>query len=265
MAKEKEKEKKKTPKTDLEKSLEGLDEVGRGDFFTPKEGPNKIRIVPWREMFFFKAELHYGMKRPGGGKETAYPCLLSFGEKSCPVCDFHEELAKSENEGKLKLAGRVRVKTKFYVNVLDRARANEGIKIYGFSPKMMRTLRGYLEDEDYGDITDVEDGKDIVLTREGTGFTSTSYEIRVRAKSTPLEYENWEEELHDLSAIAEKVSSEFLKKRVAELRGGIKKGKKDEEEEEDDDLEEGDDKEKDDEKEDDLEDDDDKNKHKKKK
>lgn len=236
--------KKVSPKTDLDKALEGLDEVGRSDFWTPKEGKNIIRITPWTDVFFFKGMLHYGMKAPGGGRETAYPCLAMF-DKDCPVCAFHEKLSESGSPGRMKLAQRIRQVTKYYVNVLDRARPQDGIRMFGFSPKQMRALRGYLEDEDYGDITDVDEGKDVVITREGTGFTKTSYEIRVRAKSTPLDYENWEDHIHNLSEVVKEVTEKFLKARVEELKGTI--GKKEEEEEpekggEEEDLDKDDDK-----------------------
>lgn len=226
-------EKKELPKTNLEKSLEGLSEVGRGDFLQLREGKNTVRIFPWKDVFFFRAVIHYGLRRSGSEREVAYPCLKMFGKDSCPVCDFHEELSQSSSEGKQKLASRIRAVTKYYVNALDRDRPHEGIKILPMTPKMMRQLKGFLEDEDFGDITDVEDGKDVIITREGTGFRGTSYELRVRAKSTPVGYDDWEEEIHNLEEVVVKtVSSEFLKRRVEDLKKAIKSGKVASEEEE---------------------------------
>ncbi len=216
------KDKKKSPRTNLEESLRGLDEVGRSDFWTAKEGKNTVRILPWKNVFFFKAILHYGFKRAGGGKrDMAYPCLLMDEEaKSCPICDYYEKLSKSSDEDKSKLGQRIRPVTKYYVNLFDRDRLQDGIRMFGFSGKMMRTLRGYLEDEDYGDITDPEEGRDVILTREGTGFTSTTYEIRVRAKSSPVDYKGWEEEIHELDkeVVAQEVDKEFLEKQVSGLK-----------------------------------------------
>lgn len=231
----KDKDKKKSPRTDMEETLKGLDEVGRGDFWKAKEGKNVVRILPWKRVFFFKAILHYGFKRAGGGKrEMAYPCLLMDEEaKNCPVCDLYEKLSKSSEEKKSKLADRLRPVTKYYVNLFDRERPNDGIRMFGFSGKMMRTLRGYLEDEDYGDITDPEEGRDVIVTREGTGFTSTTYDLRVRAKSSPVDYKNWEDELHELDkeVITTEVDKEFLEKKVKELKK-ILSGEEGEEEEE---------------------------------
>jgi len=271
MAKDKEKSSRK-PKTDLEKSREALDEVGKGLFAIPKEGKNVYRIVPWKAVFFFKAILHYGFKRAGGAREMAYPCLFMFGKKSCPICDYHEELAKSGSEKKQQLTAKIRPVTKYYVNILDRNRVSEGIKVYGFSNKMMRTLKGYLEDEDYGDITDPEEGRDIIITREGTTFTNTSYDIRVRAKSTILDYDGWEDEIHNLEEeIVKEVDKDFLEKKVKELKKLIsgkseedeeedkhKKKRRDEEEEEDDNDKE---EEEDDDKEEEEEEDDKEKKH----
>ena len=267
MAKEKEKSKK--PRTDLDKSREALDEVGKGLFLIPKEGKNTLRIVPWKDVFFFKAILHYGFKRAGGTRDMAYPCLLMFGKKSCPICDYHESLSKSGSENKQKLASRIRGVTKYYVNILDRDRVSEGIKIYGFGMKMMRTLKGYLEDEDYGDITDPEEGRDIIITREGTTFTNTSYDIRVRAKSSLLDYDGWEDEIHDLEEeIVKEVDREFLEKQVKGLKKLISgeseeeegKHKKKRREEEDEDEDKDEEEEDDDKDEEDDEDDDGKEK-----
>ncbi len=216
------KDKKKSPRTNLEESIKGLDEVGRSDFWTAKEGKNTVRILTWKNVFFFKAILHYGFKRVGGGKkDMAYPCLLMDEEaKSCPICDYYEKLSKSSDEDKAKLAQRIRPVTKYYVNLFDRDRLQDGIRMFGFSGKMMKALRGYLEDEDYGDITDPEEGRDVILTREGTGFTTTSYEIRVRAKSSPVDYKGWEEELHELDkeVVTQEVDKEFLEKQVSDLK-----------------------------------------------
>jgi len=232
MAKDKDKGSKK-PRTDLDKSREALDEVGKGLFSIPKEGKNVYRIVPWKAVFFFKAILHYGFKRAGGTRDMAYPCLLMFGKKSCPICDYHEDLSKSGSENKQKLASRIRGVTKYYVNILDRGRVSDGIKVYGLGMKMMRTLKGYLEDEDYGDITDPEEGRDIIITREGTTFTNTSYDLRVRAKSSPLDYDGWEDEIHNLEEeIVKEVDKDFLEKQVKGLKKLIS-GKSEEDGEED--------------------------------
>lgn len=231
-------------KTDLQAALNSLEEVGKSDYFIPREGKNIIRILPWKHVFFFKATLHYGFqRREKGGGERAYPCLLMFGDKNCPVCDFREKLVNSDDPKKVSLAQRLRPVTKFYCNVLDRDKLNEGVKIYGFSMKMMRAIKGYLEDDDYGDITDPEEGRDIIIVREGTTFTKTSYEIRVKAKPSPIGYEGWEEELHDLEKeVVQKVAKKFLEKKMDELKKMLsgkptKERVPEEEEEEDDEFE----------------------------
>jgi len=228
----KDKEKSRRPQTDLESSLKELDEIGRSDFLSLKEGKNVVRILPWKKVFFFKAILHYGLRRLTGSGETAFPCLKMFGEEKCPICKFHEELSESKSLKKSRVGARIRPVTKFYVNVIGRDRSSAGILMLGLTLKMMKTLRGFLEDEDYGDITDPEDGKDVIITREGTGFTSTSYELRVRAKSTPVDYEDWEHELHDLEKeVVKEVDYDFLKKRVTALKNFMEGGEEEEEDE----------------------------------
>ncbi|MCL6542077.1 MAG: hypothetical protein K6T87_16090 [Roseiflexus sp.] len=250
-----ERKKKSVPRTNLDEVLRGLDEVGRNDFFTPKEGKNVIRILPWKSVFYFKAVLHYGFQRISGDQklgERAYPCLSMFNT-DCPVCSFIEKIFTSGKEKLIPIAQRLKPVTKFYCNILDRDRMREGVKIYGFSSKMMRTIKGYLEDEDYGDITDPEEGRDLILIREGTGFTRTSYEIRVKPKPTPIDYENWEEELHELDKeVVQPVTKKFLEGKIEELKATIGKSTKPSKKFEDDELFE-----KEDEEEGELEDEDD--------
>ncbi len=219
-------------KTNMEKAMEVLDEVGSSEFLTLKEGKNTVRILPYKDYVFFRAKLHYGLVR--GGRNAAYGCLEMFDDsKECPVCQFQQELTDAGTAAKEKVAQRIRPVTKYYVNVLNRENPGQGIKMFGLSSKMTRTLKGFLEDEDYGDITDIEEGKDIIITREGTSFSKTSYEVRVRAKSTPLDYENWEEEIHDLETeVVQKVTAEFLEARIKELKKVIKEGSAGAEEEE---------------------------------
>ena len=233
MAKEKEKdeekkEKKKPPKTDLEASIKALEEVGRNEFLQMKEGKNVVRLVPWKEVFFFKAILHYGLVR--FGKNTAYGCLQMFTkEEECPVCRYIEKLKDSGVPSKMKMADRLKQVTKYYMNALDRAKPEDGIKILGLTPKQMRKLREHLEDEDYGDITDPDEGRDVIITKE-TASGRTTYELRVRAKATSLERETWVEELHNLSKDVVNVTThEFLKSRVTELKEFIASGKAEEE------------------------------------
>ena len=45
----------------------------------------------------------------------------------------------------------------------------------------MKTFLSYLYDEEYGDITDVDEGSDITIERSGQGL-DTSYNVKIARK-----------------------------------------------------------------------------------
>lgn len=251
----KKKKKSAVRRTDIDKVRRKLDELG-GSFFKAREGKNIVRILPpWNDegVFYYEASLHYGLKNEG--RDRAYPCLTMY-ENDCPVCDFISGLSSKDKELKDKLAPR----KKFYVNIIDRQSGN--LVIWGFSTKILRTLLGYIQDPDWGDFTDPEEGHDIVIEREGTGRLDTKYEVRIKPKPTEVNFEDWEDEMHDLSEeIIDEISEEDLQEIVEDNYGETtkkKKGKKkDEEDEEDEDDEEDEEDEDEDDEEDKDEDDDD--------
>lgn len=214
----KEEKKKKGKRTDLEKSLEGLEEIGREEFFKAKEGKNTIRILPpWNEegKFYFIGKLHYGIS----SSNLPIPCREAIG-KTCPICEAIKNIKDRD------IARKLSQRTRVYMNVIDRAKPAQGVKVLGCTPKQMKQLRGYLEDSDFGDITDPEDGRDVIIEKDSS-TTPNTYDIRVRPKSSPIDYDEWEAELHKLDEIQEFPPIEEYKRMAKRLKG-------DEEEEEED-------------------------------
>lgn len=213
-------------KTDLERNIADLSDVESGQWWSPKEGKNIIRVLPaWTEKgahagkFFLKGALHYGFKSEG--RDRAFPCLSMF-EKSCPACAFISVLQEEGSEASTAIVKRMRKQYKYWVNILVRTKdgTEKTPRIYGLKKKMMRQLRGYMQDPDYGDITDAEEGRDVVIEREGTGM-NTSYELRVRPKATPIGTDDWEEKLHKLhKVVVEPMTEEQL---IKELRASYGK------------------------------------------
>ena len=73
-----------------------------------------------------------------------------------------------------------------YVPVLVRGKESEGVKFWGFGKQVYTELLGFISDPDYGDITDVKSGRDIVVEftpAEGAGqYPKTA--IRVKPNQT---------------------------------------------------------------------------------
>ena len=74
-----------------------------------------------------------------------------------------------------------------YLPVLVRGKESEGVKFWGFGKKVYTELLGFMADPDYGDITDLNSGRDITvefIPAEGAErFPKTS--IRVKPNQTP--------------------------------------------------------------------------------
>ena len=89
-------------------------------------------------------------------------------------------------EGDLELAKKLYPKMRCYAPVIVRGEENEGVKFWGFGKQVYAELLGFIADPDYGDITDLTAGRDIVVEftpSEGAGtFPKTA--IRVKPNQT---------------------------------------------------------------------------------
>ena len=80
-------------------------------------------------------------------------------------------------------------KLRTFAPVVVRGKENEGVKFWGFGKTVYQDILGYIADPDYGDITDPNSGRDIVLEvvsaeESGTSYPTTT--IRVKPATTKL-------------------------------------------------------------------------------
>lgn len=193
-------------------------EIGSGKFWVPREGKNQIRILPpWSEegVWFFKLPLHYGFQDEDG-RARAYPCFREWKNERCPACDAIAELKKVD--GGQKVSERMRARSKYYVNLIDRRVGEDKVYIYGFSGKQLNEILSYDDDEDYGDIVHPKQGFDFIIEKTGSGL-KTKYQIRIKPKPTPAGkfadlYELDTEVPNEITALE---MAEMLQKQYAEL------------------------------------------------
>jgi hypothetical protein len=196
-------------KTNLEKVRARYAEMG-GDnkWFKPK--PNTTTVVrimpPWGESadgsFFLTGGLHYGFSI--GGRDRAIACKRISGKGECPVCALVGALRNSGDEEHKELGDRLRVRPKYWVNLIVRPKKegetpDEKVYMFGGNKKFIDALMSAMEDSDFGDITDPEEGHDVKIKRTGAGMNDTRYEYMVRPRSTSIGLEDWESKLPDLS------------------------------------------------------------------
>lgn len=188
----------------IRKRLEQVDMGGRQGFWRPKNGRNVIRILPEvgeMEVFWQEVGKHF---IPNSKKVFTCPAFTS-GELECPICDFVSELYASGDDESKALAGKLRVRKQFWMNIIDRDNEEAGPQIYGPGIMVFSAIASIIGDPDFGDIYDVEEGIDIVIEKSGSGL-ETSYEVRPRRHATPLAedpklVEKWLSEAKDLSVV----------------------------------------------------------------
>ena len=154
----------------------------RDNLWKPEPGKNQVRIVPYqhnKENPFIEMYFHYDL-----GKKN-YLSPITYGEAD-PVEEFAQKLRATGKSDDFKLARKLTPKMRCYTPVIVRGQESEGVKFWGFGKQVYTELLGFIADPDYGDITDVKAGRDIVVEftpAEGVGqYPKTA--IRVKPNQT---------------------------------------------------------------------------------
>jgi len=168
----------------IKRKLSQLQTTGtrQNNLWKPEPGKQTIRIVPYqhdRDNPFRELYFHYDL-----GKKN-YLSPVTNG-KADPVVEFAEKLKASGNSDEWKLGKKMEPKMRTYVPVLVRGKESEGVKFWGFGKTIYTELLSIVSDPDYGDITDLLNGRDIdveFIPAEGGGYPKTT--IRVKPNTTP--------------------------------------------------------------------------------
>ncbi len=151
---------------DLEKmrakltALENRGEKKDSAFWRPEDGEQTIRIVPTADGDPFKEYwFHYNL-----GKNPGF-----------------------RTEDSIKMAKNLMARQRFFAPVLVRGEEEKGVRIWGFGKMAYQELLNLVLNPEYGDITDVESGTDLVIKYgkpAGASFPQTT--ITPRRRSSPL-------------------------------------------------------------------------------
>jgi hypothetical protein len=100
--------------------------------------------------------LHYGFSK---GPILA---LTNWGEKD-PIAEFAKNLRKSSDKEDWQLAKKIEPKLRYFAPVLVRGEEEQGARLWEFGKLIYEQLLGIAADEDYGDFTDITDGRDFTV------------------------------------------------------------------------------------------------------
>jgi gp32 DNA binding protein like len=169
----------------MKQKLNALHTKGGGSttkFWKTPDGESVIRVVPTSDNDPFKEfHFHYNV-----GGENGFLCpKKNFGDE-CKVCEFVSTLYKGTEEDKAN-ARKLVSKQRFVSPILVRGEEDKGVQLFSYSKKVYETLLQLVINPDYGDISDAEEGIDLVLAygkAPGAMFPTTT--ITPRRRSSPI-------------------------------------------------------------------------------
>ena len=154
-------------------------------FWKPKPGKYQVRILPskfdkanpFREIY-----LHYGFSK---GPILA---LTNWGEKD-PIVEFTKQLRKSSDKEDWQLAKKIEPKIRYFAPVIVRGEEDKGARLWEFGKLTYEQLLGIAADEDYGDYTDISEGRDFTIDAVEDTVANRKVvkcNLRVKPKTTPI-------------------------------------------------------------------------------
>lgn len=158
---------------------------GSDYMWKPPVGKSVIRIVPYafdKSNPFIELNFHYEI-----GKRTMVS-PTSFGRPD-PIVEFAEKLKKTGDKDDWKLGKKIEPKFRVYAPVIVRGEEDKGVRFWSFGKQIYQELLGIISDPDYGDITDLMNGRDITVehvpAEEGNNKSFPSFTVRVKPNVTP--------------------------------------------------------------------------------
>ena len=190
----------------------------------PEEGEETtIRLLsfpdnegqPFKErMFYYNIGNNPGLLAP-----------YQFG-KPDPIQELINKLRDEGSKESYELAKKLYPKMRCYAPVIVRGEEDKGVRIWAFGKMIYQNILNFMLDEDYGDITDPSEGRDVRVNCFKTpGKMWATTEVRLRGKVTPLHEDtkkakNWLDNIPDIDDMFTLRSYEELEKIVNEWLNG---------------------------------------------
>ena len=157
----------------------------RNTMWRPQEGEEAtVRLLsfpendgqPFQERWFY-----YNI-----GNNPGLLAPYQFGNPD-PIQELITKLRDDGSKESYELAKKLYPKMRCYAPVLVRGEEDKGVRIWAFGKTVYQSLLNIMLDEDYGDITDPFEGRDVkVVCTKAPGRMWASTEVRPRGKSSKL-------------------------------------------------------------------------------
>lgn len=104
-----------------------------------------------------------------------------------PIQELITKLRDDGSKESYELAKKLYPKMRCYAPVVVRGEEDKGVRIWAFGKTVYQSLLNIMLDEDYGDITDTNEGRDVkVVCTKAPGRQWATTEVRPRGKQSPL-------------------------------------------------------------------------------
>lgn len=168
----------------IKSKLNNLNNSNKNNIWKPKPGKQVVRIVPYKydpKYPFVEMKFHYNVN----GKTYLSPD--TYGRPD-PIVEFADKLKSTGDKEDWKLGRSLEPKMRTFACIIDRDNEGDGVKFWGFGKQVYEELLSIMSDPDYGDITDLVNGRDIVVefkSAEDSGKSYPTTSIRVKPNVSP--------------------------------------------------------------------------------
>lgn len=161
----------------------------KAKYWKIKPGRNVVRFAPpWEgsDEFYKAFGQHYNLG-PDGKQPPVY-CPEQTVGKSCPICEGIRMMYRGADEETQKLLKKMSSTPRFYVNLIDRKDEEKGVQVGEIPRTLMEDIWKKMVDDEIGigDVTDPENGYDLIIDRTGEGI-GTKYTVEVARKPSKLD------------------------------------------------------------------------------
>jgi hypothetical protein len=139
-----------------------------------------------------------------------------------PIQELINKLRDEGSKESYELAKKLYPKMRCYAPVVVRGEEEKGVRLWSFGKTVYQSLLNIMLDEDYGDITDPEDGRDIkVVCTKAPGRQWATTEVRPRGKQSSLatdtqQAKSWLDNIPNLDELYTVKTYEELEKIVSD-------------------------------------------------
>ena len=196
----------------------------RNVLWRPQEGEEStVRLLsfadndgqPFKERWFY-----YNI-----GNNPGFLAPYQFGNPD-PIQELINKLRDDGSKESYELAKKLYPKMRTYAPIVVRGEEDKGVRLWSFGKTVYQSLLNIMLDEDYGDITDPTDGRDVkVVCTKAPGRMWAMTEVRPRGKQSPLckesdQAKKWLDDIPDLDELYTLKSYEELEKIVNDWLSG---------------------------------------------